>query len=208
MTSPEECLKKIENIIAITDDLQFDSDERAFLSWLATALPSHKPETMPLSDIQRCLGLDNPTFAQHIQVIKALGWLSPREKELVITNSNLQKIVPTLMGTLSHSGKAIITDQNGLCLFSTNLSDREIQLFSGLTVSLHSTYRRYRMTFKHTTLSAQDWTVDGISNDDLNIWPIKMRNKSLYLLIQGQPKLNRSSMIIITWLICSYYFNK
>ncbi|MGR8942453.1 MAG: hypothetical protein ACU83P_12780, partial [Gammaproteobacteria bacterium] len=133
--------------------------------------PATKPLT--LENLQQLSGLDDQQKCLELLYhCQKLGWVQGVTSELSYPSSQLDKILPDLLGKIAENGKVLLADMEGFYLASAGFPHEVAEELSALSAEIaimHS--RRSGLLVNNLGLASHAWAiVDVFGNSQMGFW--------------------------------------
>lgn len=166
--------------------------------------------SLPSSDISRIAHWSGESETEAMKLIKRLqdmSLLSGNGNQLTVPNGPLEDVLPNLLAKVSIEGKALLADDQGFYLSTSNIPHEAAESLSAVSADLGSLYDRHRLLLKNNlSLDVQAWALsDAAGNSQLGFWPIYIGQQRFVLIIQGRPTLNQPSFRDLIWVLLLRY---
>jgi hypothetical protein len=113
----------------------------------------------------------------------------------------LERLLPTLLRTLSDDGKAILAESRGLYLGSAGFTHEAAEELAALSANLTAIYARHKELL-HGNLGYRQraWgLVDASGNSEVGFWPLYIGQNRFTLIIGGIPQFNQPGFKRLVW---------
>jgi hypothetical protein len=166
--------------------------------------------SLPLSDISRITHWSGESDADSMALIRRLqemSLLSGTANQLTVPDGSLENVLPSLLAKVSIEGKALLADDQGFYLSTSNFPHEAAEALSAVSADLGSLYDRHRLLLKNNlSIDVQAWALsDAAGNSQLGFWPIYIGKQRFVLIIQGRPTLNQPSFRDLIWVLLLRY---
>lgn len=138
------------------------------------------------------------------------GFIELVPKPLVLINQTIERTLPDLLPRLSSKEKAILADEQGLCLGNVGYDEvqaEEIAALSGDILSLHQRHKKLLNQDLH--FMGESWgMVDPLGQSQLGFWVFQFSQKRFVLALEGIPKFNDEAFIYLVGALARRYFEE
>jgi hypothetical protein len=184
----------------------YDADKSR--QFLATLLQEQQTPPLTKDSIQQLMAIDNEEHCMDLLYhCQRLGWLQGLTYPLKFPQEPLEKLLPKLLGRLSHNGKALLADNQGFYLASNGFPHEVAEELSGLSAEIAVVYnRRSGVLIKNLGLASNAWAViDSTGNSKIGFWPLMIGSQRFHLVISGPPNFNQPEFVSLIWVLTVRY---
>ncbi len=120
---------------------------------------------------------------------------------------SLDVLVPLLLETLSDRGEVLLSDTDGLPLWSHGFSNDLVVRLAAMSGDVASLNERHAATLAAAVgEDAGAWAlVDGIGASRLGCWPLHIGSQRFVLVVLGLPRMHHPSFTKLVWLLTRRY---
>jgi len=139
-----------------------------------------------------------------LQSLKFIEALAP---PLFAPRGPLEKMLPPLLNLLSSSGRALLSDRQGLYIANVGFAHETAEELSALGADLAALHARHRyLVNRNLGLRAEAWGLLGADGGSrIGFWSLRIGETEFNLVIADVPYLNRSAFRDLVWaLSCRY----
>ncbi len=161
-----------------------------------------------LEGIQNWTGISDANKAtQMLYHLQQSGWIQGLKEPIECLKQPLEELLPTLLLSLSESGKALLADQHGFYLAAHGFvheAAEEIAALSAELANLHE--RNIGLLNNNLGLSSSAWAIVGPEgNSDIGFWPLYVGKHRFVLVLAGVPHLNQPNFVKLIWMLSMRY---
>ncbi len=139
--------------------------------------------------------------------IQNLGWIQGEEETRFAPAGALEDILPSLLASVSSSGKALLADDHGFYLARHGYTHETAEELSALGADLLALHKRHRgLLNNNMSLHSEAWSiVDAAGNSKLGFWPLHVGEQHFVLALSGVPQLNQLAFVELIWVLNKRY---
>lgn len=121
----------------------------------------------------------------------------------------LESLLPTFLGSLSSSGRALLADAQGFYLASAGFAQEAAEELSALTADLASLHERHeRLLHNNLGVHGRNWAlVDAAGNSRLGVWPLFVGKQRFALVVASAPRFNQRAFVELVAALARRYAN-
>lgn len=138
---------------------------------------------------------------EFVHWMQEAGLVLGLEQSETAPQETLERLLPTLLRTLSDDGKAILAESRGLYLGSAGFTHEAAEELAALSANLTSIYARHKELL-HGNLGYRQraWgLVDASGNSEVGFWPLYIGQNRFTLIIGGIPQFNQPGFKRLVW---------
>lgn len=169
----------------------------------------HEDTTLPLSDNSITelseLGVEDASNLFHR--MQTLGLISGQSDAENAPASNLEDILPDILGSLSDSKKVLLAEHSGLYLGASGFPHEAAEELAAISANLSEVYERHKGLLNgNLRFNQRAWgLIDAAGNSEVGFWPLYVGYNQFALVIHGMPQLNRPAFKRLVWLLMRRY---
>lgn len=121
----------------------------------------------------------------------------------------LERLLPSVLRTLSDEGKAILAESRGLYLGSAGFTHEAAEELAALSANLTAVYARHRELLRgNLGYRQRAWgLIDASGNSEVGFWPVYIGQNRFTLIIGGIPQFNQAGFKRLVWALTMRYGN-
>lgn len=176
--------------------------------FLCTLLQQQQTVALNMLSLQQLMKTDNEESCLDLLYhCQRLGWIQGLNQPLDFPQEPLEKLLPGLLAKLSHSGKALLSDNEGFYLASSGFPHEVAEELSALSAEIAVVYnRRSGVLIKNLGLASSAWAViDAAGNSKIGFWPIMIGAQRFHIVISGPPNFNQPEFVSLVWVLTMRY---
>ena len=163
----------------------------------------------PLTDstITEICGMDIEDASNIIHRMQTLGLISGQKEVENAPSTNLEDILPDLLGSLSDSRKVLLAEHSGLYLGASGFPHEAAEELAAISANLSEVYERHKGLLNgNLRFNQRAWgLIDAAGNSEVGFWPMYIGYNQFALVIHGMPQLNRPAFKRLIWLLMRRY---
>lgn len=131
------------------------------------------------------------------------GTVHPRAR----TSERLEDILPPVLAQLSDTQKTLLADEDGFYLAAAGFTHEAAEELAGLSADLLSLQSRHGRLLKNNLhVNTESWAlVDPAGRSELGFWPLFIGQHRFMLVINGTPRLQDQSFVILAQVLDDRY---
>ena len=140
--------------------------------------------------------------------LQRLGLIHGAETPVPAVTQRLEDVLPTLLGRLSDTGKAILADDNGFYLAASGFPHETAEELAALAGDLLSLQKRHSRLLKNNlNQGSEAWgLVDPAGRCDLGFWPLYLGKQTFVLIIGDTPRLQNQEFVTLVQALTRRYW--
>jgi hypothetical protein len=170
-------------------------------------LTNDSTQTVSIEQLRRYTGKSDPL--QLLFRMESVRWIRGLAEAETLPSMHIEDDVPDLLGQLSDSGKALLTDTEGFHLvnagFSQELAEQLALLAAEISALQHKHGELIRTKLNTGVPALAIVDSGGISN--LGFWPLYIGKHQFMLIVAGMPQFDRQAYMYLIWALCRRYNN-
>lgn len=142
-----------------------------------------------------------------IHRMQTLGLISGQKEVENAPATNLEDILPDLLGSLSDSRKVLLAEHSGLYLGASGFPHEAAEELAAISANLSEVYERHKGLLNgNLRFNQRAWgLIDAAGNSEVGFWPMYIGYNQFALVIHGMPQLNRPAFKRLIWLLMRRY---
>ncbi len=169
----------------------------------------NQEDSPPLTDetITEICQMNEEDGSNLIHRMQTLGLISGQDKIETAPESNLEDILPDLLGSLSDSKKVLLAEHSGLYLGASGFPHEAAEELAAISANLSEVYQRHkRLLNGNLRFNQHAWgLIDAAGNSEVGFWPLYVGYNQFALVIHGMPQLNRPAFKQLVWSLMRRY---
>ena len=169
----------------------------------------HHDTSLPLTDetITELCEMELEDASNLIHRMQTLGLISGQKEVENAPASNLEDMLPDLLGSLSDSKKVLLAEHSGLYLGASGFPHEAAEELAAISANLSEVYERHKGLLNgNLRFNQRAWgLVDAAGNSEVGFWPLYVGYNQFALVIHGMPQLNRPAFKRLVWLLIRRY---
>ena len=166
-------------------------------------------KSTPLTDntITEVCGMNLEDASNLIHRMQTLGLISGQKEVEDAPSTNLEDILPDLLGSLSDSRKVLLAEHSGLYLGASGFPHEAAEELAAISANLSEVYERHKGLLNgNLRFNQRAWgLIDAAGNSEVGFWPMYIGYNQFALVIHGMPHLNRPAFKRLVWLLMRRY---
>lgn len=168
-------------------------------------LANDSTQTVSVDQLRRYTGKSDPL--QLLFRMESVRWIKGLTETETLPAMHIETDVPRLLGQLSDTGKALLTDTQGFHLVNAGFTQElaeELAVFAAEVSALqrkHGELVRSKLNAGVPAMAIVD--SGGISN--LGFWPLYIGEHQFMLIVSGMPLFDRQAYMHLIWALCRRY---
>ncbi|SJM94554.1 hypothetical protein [Crenothrix polyspora] len=176
--------------------------------FLCSLLQQQQTPSLNIDNLKILMNLDNEESCLDLLYhCQRLGWVQGVHEILHFPQQPMEKLLPGLLTKLSHTGKALLADNEGFYLASSGFPHEVSEELSALSAEIAVVYnRRSGVLIKNLGLASNAWAViDASGNSKIGFWPIMIGAQRFHIVISGPPSFNQAEFVSLIWVLTVRY---
>lgn len=169
----------------------------------------YEDTTLPLTDntITELCDMKLEDASNLIHRMQTLGLISGQKEIENAPATNLEDILPEILGSLSDSKKVLIAEHSGLYLGASGFPHEAAEELAAISANLSEVYERHKGLLNgNLRFNQRAWgLIDAAGNSEVGFWPLYVGYNQFALVIHGMPQLNRPAFKRLIWLLMRRY---
>jgi len=169
----------------------------------------HEDATQPLTDstITELSDMELEDASNLFRRMQTLGLISGQTEVENAPESNLEDILPEILGALSDSKKVLLAEHSGLYLGASGFPHEAAEELAAISANLSEVYERHKNLLNgNLRFNQRAWgLIDAAGNSEVGFWPLYIGYNQFALVIHGMPQLNRPAFKRLVWLLMRRY---
>ena len=169
----------------------------------------YEDTTVPLTDntITELCEMKLEDASNLIHRMQTLGLISGQKEVENAPASNLEDVLPEILGSLSDSKKVLIAEHSGLYLGASGFPHEAAEELAAISANLSEVYERHKGLLNgNLRFNQRAWgLIDAAGNSEVGFWPLYIGYNQFALVIHGMPQLNRPAFKRLIWLLMRRY---
>lgn len=169
----------------------------------------YEDTTLPLTDntITDLCDMKLEDASNLIHRMQTLGLISGQKEIENAPASNLEDMLPEILGSLSDSKKVLIAEHSGLYLGASGFPHEAAEELAAISANLSEVYERHKGLLNgNLRFNQRAWgLIDAAGNSEVGFWPLYVGYNQFALVIHGMPQLNRPAFKRLIWLLMRRY---
>ncbi|MGC2165510.1 MAG: hypothetical protein WA632_05805 [Gallionella sp.] len=168
-------------------------------------LANDRTQTVSIEQLRRYTGKSDPL--QLLFRMESVRWIKGLVETETLPAMHIEADVPHLLGQLSDTGKALLTDTQGFYLVNAGFTQElaeELAVFAAEVSALqrkHGELIRSKLNVGVPAMAIID--SGGISN--LGFWPLYIGEHQFVLIVSGMPVFDTQAYMYLIWALCLRY---
>ncbi len=142
-----------------------------------------------------------------LHTLQTLGFIEAGADTCGAPSGPLEKVLPPLLLPLSSSGKALLSDNQGLYIANVGFTHETAEELSALGADLAALHERHRyLISRNLGLHTEAWgLLDASGGSRIGFWPLHIGETEFNLVIADVPYLNQPAFRDLVWALSQRY---
>lgn len=168
--------------------------------------------TTPLFNVEvacELSGYKKKRALEFIHWMQEANLIQGLEQPEAAPEETLERLLPSVLRTLSDEGKAILAESRGLYLGSAGFTHEAAEELAALSANLTAVYARHRELLRgNLGYRQRAWgLIDASGNSEVGFWPVYIGQNRFTLIIGGIPQFNQAGFKRLVWALAMRYGN-
>ncbi len=139
--------------------------------------------------------------------LQTLKLVQGEDRRRSIPEGPLAEVLPDFLTPLSSTGKALLSDQEGLYVAVRGFTHETAEELAALSADLASLHERHhKLLHRDIALRSQAWAlIDAAGNSQIGFWPLHIGAIYFALVVGDMPCLNQQAFRDLIWALSRRY---
>lgn len=164
---------------------------------------------VPLGKLVEWTGLpDRKTIRTLLFRMQREGWLNADVQPLALPAGPLDDALEALLATISDCGRALVGNDDGLCVAAAGFARAEAERLAALAAGLYPVYRQHRRHGVEAPGEVLSWTLNASDGSTVTVRSLHLGGRVFHLVVSGAPAWDAAAIVPCAALLSRRYLGE